>query len=87
MTGETYSERIVEDYPKLSRSGVIKLLAQHGFKPDQPTMLLPESERSKAEVTYDNGWSCVWDMNSTFDAEFGVRETYTTGRVMAWLGY
>ena len=87
MTGETYSEQILEDYPQLTRSSVIKLLGQHGFKPDQPSLLLPESERSTTEVTYDNGWSCVWDMNSTFDAEFGIRETYSTPRVMAWLGY
>ena len=87
MTNETYSEQILEDYPQLTRSSVIKLLGQHGFKPDQPSLLLPESERSTTEVKYDNGWSCVWDMKSTFDAEFGVRETYTTSRVMAWLGY
>jgi len=83
----TYSEQLIEDYPQLSRADVIKVLGQHGFRPDTPTMLLPESERSKTEVTYDNGWSCAWDMNSTFDAEFGVRETYSAPHVMAWLGY
>ena len=79
MAGETYSERIVEDYPKLSRSGVIKLLGEHGLKVDQPTLTVNVSRRDDPEYP--------WDDSSTFDAEFGVRETYRTSHIMAWIGY
>ena len=82
MATDTYSERLLEDYPQLTRTSVIKLLGQHGFRPDSPTMA-----RATDSATFDNELLPWGDPDSTFDAEFGTRETYSTPHVMAWLGY
>ena len=34
----TYSERLLDDYPTLDRKNVAKLLREHGFEFDTPTL-------------------------------------------------
>ena len=58
-------------YGMVTRRQVVRILAEHGWAPDSPT------------VAGADGWV----NGTSFDDEVGVRAWYSLESVLAWLGY
>jgi len=56
----------------MTREDALNLLREHGIEPDQPSAIGPDG---------------TWALETTFDKEVGIKDTYTLREVLIWLGY